>query len=217
MTFLLTEIDELTRPEHYHLDESDKCYFFGEYTSRKGFSHSETNQLIHNLKKGNDKRGSFQYRYKQKAINEVADIITSTIGNLHDYTFVPVPPSKCMTDPGYDGRIAEILRACQQRNSSLEFRELVTQRCSMEASHSSVTRPTPSEIAGNYQFNLKLIEGIRNTIVIFDDVLTAGSHYKAMKDTIRLHLPHVEIMGLFVARTARDSEWLDDFDFDLDD
>lgn len=49
MTFRLTKIDELTIGQHYHLDASDTC-FFGEYTARKGFGFSETNQLIHNLK-----------------------------------------------------------------------------------------------------------------------------------------------------------------------
>ncbi|MFJ5401301.1 hypothetical protein [Pectobacterium sp. CHL-2024] len=209
MTFRLTKIDELTRPDHYHLDESDNCYFFGEYTARKSFSHSETNQLILNLKKGNDKRGSYEYRYKGIAIQKVADLITSTINNLNDFTFVPVPPSKCNTDLAYDDRITAILKLCQQVNRSFEFREIITQRQSMEASHNSIARPTPAEIAANYQFNQVLTAGVRNNIVIFDDVLTAGSHYKAMKDTIRHYLPNVGVIGLFVARTARDSEWLD--------
>ena len=214
MTFRLTKIDELTRPDHHHLDDSDNCYFFGEYTARKGFGHSSTNQLIWNLKKGNDKRGSYEYRYKGQAIHQVANLITNTIGNLYEYTFVPVPPSKCRTDPAYDDRIADILRVCKQCNGNLDFRELITQRLSMGASHSATARPSPAQIAANYQFDQTITAGIRNTIVIFDDVLTAGSHFKAMKDTIRHHLPDVGIMGLFVARTERDAEWPDDSDLD---
>lgn len=214
MTFRLTKIDELKRPDHHHLDGEDNCYFFGEYTARKGFRHSETNQLIWNLKKGNDKRGSYEYRFKGQAIQQVAKLITQTIGNLYDYTFVPVPPSKCRTDPAYDDRIADILRACHQRNGQLQFRELVTQRMSMGASHSSIARPSPAQIAANYQFDQTITAGIRNTVVIFDDVLTAGSHFKAMKDTIRHHLPNVGIMGLFIARTERDSDMIEDSDLD---
>lgn len=48
----LTKIDELTRGQHYHLSEDDTCYFFGEYTARKGYAFSNTNNLIHNFKKG---------------------------------------------------------------------------------------------------------------------------------------------------------------------
>lgn len=52
MTFRLTRIDELIREQHYHLEDGDLCYFFGEYTARQGAAYSETNQLIMNLKKG---------------------------------------------------------------------------------------------------------------------------------------------------------------------
>lgn len=214
MKLRLTKIDELTRSDHYYLDESDSCYFFGEYTARQGFSHSETNQLILNLKKGNDKKGTYAYRYKGIAIQQVANLITNNIGNLNDYTFVPIPPSKCTSDTAYDDRITAILRLCQQRNGNMQFRELVSQRISMEASHSSAVRPTPAQIEANYHFNPNLIQGIRNTIVIFDDVLTAGSHYKAMKNIITNYLPDVGVMGLFVARTERDAEWIDESDLD---
>lgn len=50
MTFRLTRIDELIREQHYHLEDGDLCYFFGEYTARQGAAYSETNQLIMNLK-----------------------------------------------------------------------------------------------------------------------------------------------------------------------
>lgn len=90
MTFRLTRIDELIREQHYHLEDGDLCYFFGEYTARQGAAYSETNQLIMNLKKGNERRGLPDYRYKGIAIERVARMITSTIGNLHEYTFVPV-------------------------------------------------------------------------------------------------------------------------------
>lgn len=66
--------------------------FFGEYTARKGFGFSETNQLIHNLKKSVEKRGSYEYRYKGKAINKIAQMLVG-ITNLKDLTFVPIPPS----------------------------------------------------------------------------------------------------------------------------
>ncbi|MBV8873565.1 MAG: hypothetical protein JO014_12705 [Metakosakonia sp.] len=105
-----------------------------------------------------------------------------------------------------------MLRTCQQSNQNFDFRELVTQRVSMPASHAGANRPTPDQIAQNYIFNHAEAADLRNNIVIFDDVLTAGSHYKAMKTTIRQHLPNKAIIGVFIARTAREAEWLDDFD-----
>lgn len=207
MTFRLTQIDELIRGQHYHLDAGDLCYFFGEYTARQHAAYSETNQLIMNLKKGNERRGLQDYHYKGVAINRVAQMITSTIGNISDYTFVPVPPSKCRTDAAYDDRMTAILRTANAMNSSLDFRELVLQNQSTIASHASTaSRPTPDEIMVNYRLDASLLAGIRGNIVIFDDVLTAGSHFKAMKQFLRQHLPEASILGLFVARTAREAD-----------
>lgn len=75
-------------------------------------------------------------------------------------------------------------------------------------------QPPPEQIAQNYIFNPAAAVGVRNNIVIFDDVLTAGSHFKAMKSVIRQHLPDKAIIGVFIARTAREAEWLDDSDLD---
>ncbi len=213
MTFRLTRIDELIRDQHYHLEDGDLCYFFGEYTARQGAAYSETNQLIMNLKKGNERRGLPDYRYKGIAIERVARMITSTIGNLHEYTFVPVPPSKCQTDAAYDDRMTAILRIAQTLKPVMDYRELVLQNASTVASHASTAnRPTPEEIMANYRLDENLQAGCRDNIVIFDDVLTAGSHFKAMKRFLQQSFPEASVLGLFVARTTRDADVTSLFD-----
>ncbi|WP_096262147.1 hypothetical protein [Escherichia coli] len=98
MTLRLTLIDELIRKQHHYLEDGDLCYCFGEYTARQGAAYSKTNQLIINLKKGYERRAFPDYHYKKAAIEYVAQMLISNIGNLEEYTFVPVPPSKCRTD-----------------------------------------------------------------------------------------------------------------------
>lgn len=68
-------IGDLERGDHYHLEVDDRCYFFGEYTSRVGFNHGETNQLISNLQKPVARRGQRDYRYKLDAISRIAATI----------------------------------------------------------------------------------------------------------------------------------------------
>lgn len=206
MTLQLTLIDELIREQHYYLEPDDLCYFFGEYTARQGAAHSETNQLILNLKKGNERRAFADYRYKELAISRVAQMITEAISDLDEFTFVPIPPSKCIDDPAYDDRMTAILRICRELNPSVDYRELVAQNNSTTASHMAVNRPSPDEIVANYRINTDLLEGCRSNIVVFDDVLTAGSHFKAMKTFLRQSLPEANIAGLFVARTARNAD-----------
>ncbi len=48
-------------------------------------------------------------------------MLISNIGNLEEYTFVPVPPSKCRTDAAYDDRMTEILRIAQTYEPWLDF------------------------------------------------------------------------------------------------
>ncbi len=45
----LLKIDASLLQDHSCLDLTDHCYFFGEYSGKKGFNHSEMNQLIWNF------------------------------------------------------------------------------------------------------------------------------------------------------------------------
>ena len=88
-------------------------------------------------------------------------MLISNIGNLEEYTFVPVPPSKCRTDAAYDDRMTEILRIAQTYEPWLDFWELVVQNVSTIASHTATNRPLPEAIMANYQLDEQLLEGCR--------------------------------------------------------
>ncbi len=98
MTYRLAIIDKLSRRDHYYLAEDDTCYFYGEYTARKGYAYSETNRLIINLKKSVLQRTEDHYKHKQQAINKIAEMSSHIISTLQHLTFVLVPPSKCKTN-----------------------------------------------------------------------------------------------------------------------
>src|SRR6516225_5955849 len=92
----LTKIDDLTRPDHFYLTPEDACYFLGEYSARKGYAFSATNQLIFNFKKSLDKRGTSQWTYKGIAIRDAAAAFRAALRGeqLDKITLVPIPPSK---------------------------------------------------------------------------------------------------------------------------
>ncbi|MGJ0628631.1 hypothetical protein [Xenorhabdus bovienii] len=208
MIYRLQKIDDLTRKKHRYLAEDDVCYYYGEYTSGEDYSYSETNQLIKNLKKNVLTANKNEIQYKYAAISQIAQLVVR-LDKLKDFTFVPTPPSKCATHPEYDDRMLTILRVVKSVIPVIDFRELITQKDSVTASHTikNNPRPKPEEVATNYNFNHNLVSGIRQNIVIFDDVLTEGSHYKAMKTVIKQHLPDIQITGLFVARTVRKEKY----------
>jgi len=124
----LTKIDPLTIRDHHYLGPTDECYFLGEYTARRGYSHSTTNQLIFNFKKSPLKRGMAQWRYKETAIAQAGAAFAAALNVdwLKVATLVPLPPSKARTDPLYDDRVTQMLRSIRS-HSPLDIREMILQ------------------------------------------------------------------------------------------
>ncbi len=200
----LTKIDDLTRRDHWYLTEEDDCYYFGEYTARQGYAYSVTNQLIANLKKPVDRRGREEYKYKERAIIDVAGLLQNLI-KPDSVTFVPIPPSKSKSDPLYDDRLVRILNAFKQQAPSVDYRELIVQTKSTPAAHETADRRDPDELRSIYAFDEGVATGIRENLLVFDDVLTTGSHFKAVQSMLRDRYPDHNIAGIFVARRVPES------------
>lgn len=199
----LQSIDQLLISDHFYLTPSDKCFFLGEYTSRKGFEHSETNQLILNLKKGLDKINTREWKYKEPAINKYGSILAQIFidEDISGSVFVPVPPSKSKTDPLYDDRLVQVLEKANSYSSINKFliKELVIQKISTEAFHENC-RMEPGTLARLYEIDTGKLEFNPKRFIIFDDMLTTGSHFKAVQMILKNTFPNVEVVGLFLAR-----------------
>ena len=195
-----TEVDDLTRQDHYYLTGDDACYFIGEYTGRKGYAYSATNQLILNFKKPMDRHGRPEWRYKEQAIRQAADAFGAALGSdaLDRLTFVPIPPSKAKDDPLHDNRLTRMLRAIRPE-PPLDVRELIVQTVSTEAVHASGVRPTPDQIEEFYEIDEALTAPVRSFIAIVDDVLTTGAHFQAAKSILSIRFPEASVVGLFIA------------------
>ena len=194
------KIDETNRADHLHLLSTDSVIFLREYTSRKGYAFSETNGLISNLKK---KKGAGGYAYKGRAIAQCATELASALNPdwLRAATLVPTPPSKIPSDPAYDDRMTQV---CQQIGAAaklpVDMRALVRQTVSMEAAHESERRPTVEELAAVYEIDESLSIPAPRAIGIFDDVLTVGTHFRAMHQKLAERFPGVRITGIYIAR-----------------
>ena len=196
-----TRIDDLSRPDHWHLAAGDACYFLGEYTARQGFAYSDTNQLIINFKKQMDRRELPEWRYKQVAIRQAAEAFRKGLNPeaLERLTFVPIPPSKAKGHPLYDDRLTLMLHAIR-REPPLDIRELIVQTESTEAAHGLEDRPRPEKIEALYQVDESLSAPPPRTIAVVDDILTTGAHFRAAHAILSARFPTVAIVGLFIAR-----------------
>ncbi len=202
---MLTKIDELTLPDHWHLNTLDECYFIGEYTAGKGYAFSVTNQLIFNLKKSVERRGHTDWIWKERAIRSAATTLLNSLNPafLATATFIPVPPSRVFNDPLYDDRMSQVLRLL---GPQVDARELVLQVQSTEGAHVAVDRPGPQELYDNYVVEPDSIAPTPAQIAIVDDVLTTGAHFKAMKRILNETFPDVGVVGLFLTRRVPNTE-----------
>jgi hypothetical protein len=202
----VTKIDALSLGDHYFLEPDDSCYFVGEYTARKGYTFSQTNNLILNMKKSIATRGTPQWPYKERAIATAAAALRVAIpaGELSTSTFVPVPPSRAKSDPLYDDRIVRVLRAVQ--NPPMDVRELVVQIASTRAFHDTEHRLSPQELEANYQIDQHQVLPAPAKLIVVDDLLTSGCHFRAMTNILKRQFPTVGIVGLFIARRVPESD-----------
>ncbi len=203
----LQRIDQLLLPDHYYLSLDDECYFYGEYTAKGGFAHSDTNRLILNFKKEMNRKGKPDWKYKADAIKEVANIFTSLTlwPQLQKFTWIPIPPSRDKNDPDHDDRLIQTLHAMKARFQSLDVRELIKIKKSRRAAHGNENRPTPQHHYVNFEIDESLAAPVPVSAIIFDDVVTTGSGFKAMKRLVSERFPGVKIIGIFIARTSRET------------
>jgi predicted amidophosphoribosyltransferase len=203
----LCRIDELIRGQHFFLAPEDEVYFLREYTARAPFSHSDTNQWIYNFKKPLEKRETSAWRHKQQAILAAGSQLKMALfqskglsERLSHATLVPIPPSAAKDSPNYDDRMTQTLQILAE-GMKLDIRELVFQAASQMPFHLGHNKREPKELRKIYRFDSNLASPCPKEIWIFDDILTTGSHFKAMQLVLKHHFPHIPILGFFLART----------------
>lgn len=197
----LSQIDATNRHDHARLTEADIVYHLFEYTSGQNYSFSRTNSLISNLKKKPSQTDRPGYQYKDQAIATCATAFRMTLNHdwLRAATLVPVPCSKARNHPDYDDRVERI---CRQIQPGLDVRCLIEQGRSTIASHEAGEgeRVTVDELLQLYRGIEALTELEPRVMAIVDDVLTSGTHFRAMQIRLNERFPGVPIIGLFVAR-----------------
>jgi hypothetical protein len=175
-----------------------------EYTSGKKYDYSATNSLISNLKKKPGSSSFAELQYKADAIQQCASSISAAVnlGTLPSWTIVPVPPSKHKTDPAYDDRLLRICKLIGSAQATLDVRELVLQSASTVAAHEAGAgqRLTVSDLVHLYTIDEAVAQPTPLNILVVDDVLTAGTHYRAMHIVLSQRFPGVPINGIFIAR-----------------
>lgn len=188
---------DLSQTVPHYLETGDDCYYAREYISKGGFSASQTNGLISNFKKGIDKKNTLQWQHKLNAIVQFAEELSRL---LKDGTIVAtVPASKSKNDPEYDSRLDDVLKKLGKLRPTLHIVEPLRVKKTLPAVHLGGDRK--SSIFYN---NLEWLGGLpidANHLVLVDDVITTGSHFKACQKMVLENVPTIKVFGIFWAKT----------------
>lgn len=205
----LTWIDETNRQTYYFLTDDDRCLYFGEFYPDTGWKGGPTNQLISNYKRSpqdiaaSPNADKLQY-YKDTTIREVAAGLRRQIGQdwvEKRLTFVPIPSSKVAGDPEYCDRLEVTLQKAFVGYDA-DIRPLLRQTESTESDHRNPgNRIKYNDLLAITEINHNELQTpVCEKIILFDDVLTSGKHYKVAKTRIREALPDQNIAAIFIAR-----------------
>jgi hypothetical protein len=200
-------LDEASRADHIHLAASDRCSFLAHYQSGGGYRGSRCNQLIRNFKcepsqaRDDPRRG----QYKQQAIATLALWLRQAVprAEAERCTWVPIPPSRRRGDPDFDDRLWRTLHLAFA-SYDVDVRSLLFQARSTARDHLGHPRLSEQALSDLLQFDPEALRlrPLRERILLFDDLLTSGKHYKCCQRRLTQALPGVPIAGVFLMRRA---------------
>ncbi|OMP80114.1 phosphoribosyltransferase [[Flexibacter] sp. ATCC 35208] len=199
----LNTIDELVIKDHRHLESGiDSCYYFMEYTAQAGFSHSKANDIIQNLKKPVSRKGKDEYRWKIWAMEKIAGIFATSLQVPPGvWTLVPMPPSKTRQHPDYDDRMWQVLQKFQQLQAC-DVRDILSCVNDRDAAHISGARRDIAALQANLRIDVTGSQNLAPNVALVDDVLSTGAQFKAAKNLLLQQHPHLNVIGIFVARRS---------------
>jgi hypothetical protein len=205
----LSQIDETTVSQHFLLAPTDVCYHIWEYTRRGGFTASPTNNLISNLKKKPSKiqTNPREAPWKEQAIGYCGQALQRMMNRPWIEgigTLVPIPCSKIAGHPDHDDRLVRILQK-GFHGFAADIRPLLSQTCSTTADHETSERQRFEELLDVTCIDEAIVgAGVRPQIMVFDDVLNSGKHFKVAQRLLAQRFPGTPIIGVFLARCLPD-------------
>ena len=204
---VLRRLDEASRADHIYLTSSDRCAFLAQYLGGRGYRAGGCNQLLQNFKRrpslaAHDARLG---HYKRQAIERLAHWLRAAVPRrmAEGCTWVPIPPSRQPGDPDFDDRLLCTLRLAFS-GYDIDLRALLRQTRNTTRDHQSRIRRSEAELLEIIQLDRETLASrpLRTRIILFDDVLTSGKHYRCCRRRLGEALPGVPVLGVFLMRRA---------------
>jgi predicted amidophosphoribosyltransferase len=197
--------DDRTRADHAYLSPADQCWWLTEYVSGHRHQRGTISRLIGSLKAA-PSRIAFdrqRTRERRRAVSALADLLRGAITRewAEAATWIPIPPSRAFLEADHDQRLLPVLRRAFD-GYDVDVRTILSLRQSTHPDHLSEQRSSADALYQRLQIDSHALAArpLRDRLVLFDDVVTTGKHYRCCERRLREALPATTITGLFVAR-----------------
>ncbi len=181
-------IDGQLRVEHCYLEPADSCCYLWDY--RPGRSRAGCEGIICDLKRRPSEvsRSEVSRRVKLTALDRAASALRQAVPRAwaEDASWCPIPPSGGSNDGEYDDRLACILRTAFE-GYDVDIRCLLSQVQSTRPDHWCTRRLSFESLYSLMRVDHTALSqrAVRGHLVLFDDLLTTGKHFKCAQRHLR--------------------------------
>ena len=183
-----------------HIRNDDLCIYAREYHPGQGYNAGETNQLILNFKKFGTAKGKPEWAYRNRDVKRFALEASQKFTATSSASVTAVPGSKSKSEAEYSNRFEDMLDELKVLRPNIQIEWPIEIQQTVEPSHASGSR-VPIVLKQNYKWN-----GFKGNppeiLVVFDDIITTGSHFRAFSDFLRDNGFTGKIVGIFWARSV---------------
>lgn len=206
-----SRITRIDGRNHRHLDSDDICMFLHTMETH-GYDEmdkwSDTYRTIHEFKANPIRsRDSYSYGQRKKRATEriAADLISFFASNDRapeaKFLLIPAVTSKPEGHPEHDDRLLEVCRAVAEAMDSVTCANILSIDEELPSAHGCAGMRRPADLLPHIAVDATFPIDGHDVLLVFDDVITTGGHYKACKQAIQLAYGDVNAAGIFWART----------------
>ncbi len=184
-----------------HIKDNDVWLYAREYKADTGYKGGPVNSLVLNFKKSpSSKKNKLEWSYRKKAVRQFKEDVEPLLKtNPKGGILTAVPSSKTKDHPEYNSRFEDLFKEILKSLPGWQVEWPVEIKENQEPAHRSGER-SPEFFKKNYIWKgFKYKEP--KILCIFDDVITTGSHLRAMSDFLRENKYTGKIIGICWAKT----------------
>lgn len=194
------KIDGIAYPFPAHVHPTEDCRFARDYQGgATGYSAGVTNSLILNFKKDVAKRNRPEWTYRQGAVDSFARELCDIFQPGSVATVTNIPTSKPRSSADYDQRFEDMFARLKTYRPNLNIIYPLDVIAQQQPTHLGGSR-NPTTLQANLVFR-GFSQSPPQHLILIDDVITQGAHFRACVDCLRQNNFNGQIIGLFWART----------------